>query len=427
MTEDKGTIAKDTSMAQTNKVDSLLPPAKIHLFSDDLETLNLFHGMGEDWRFGRVSMGIRGDDLDQAIDHYSRRKSPTLVIIQTDTTNDVFQSRLADLADVCDEGTAAIIIGPVNDVQLYRHLTNIGISDYLVAPVASEDLINAIASSLQNIVGSVDSHLMSFIGVKGGVGTTCVSAIAAECMANHFTAKTLILDAAGANSTLWNHFEFSPSGTLIEAARAVVDHDMDALDRLFIKKSDYLTALNIGAENILDNTIATEAFEILLDHCLSIFPYVVMDLSSASQKIKRLCLTRSNSIKIVSTPRVPDLSLTKMMLKEIGDMPGSDSRKPSLIINKINRAKANDVASKDVKETFLDQAIIEFPWDGDLFSNAENNGVPLSTQSGYSLYSNILTPHLSTTTNMSHFKHDMTQKMNSGLLSIFNKMMGGNA
>ena len=39
------------------------------------------------------------------------------------------------------------MIGPVNDVQLYRHLTGMGISDYLVRPVESEHLVEALANA----------------------------------------------------------------------------------------------------------------------------------------------------------------------------------------------------------------------------------------------------------------------------------------
>jgi len=416
---------KGQSQSTTHKVDKLLPPAKIHLFSDDLETLNLVHILGENWRFGRTNIGIRGDSLDAAIAYYARRKSPTLIIIQTETIDDDFQNKLGGLADVCDEGTAAIIIGPVNDVQLYRHLTSIGISDYLVAPVDSEDIINAIASSLQSIVGSVDSHLMSFIGVKGGVGTSAVSIMSAQILAEQFDAKTLILDAAGAKSILWNHFEFSPSGTLIEAARAVVDDDIDALDRLFIKKTDHLHVLNIGAENILDNKLAPEAFDVFLDYCLSIYPNVVMDLSGASPAIKRMCLTRSSSIHIVTTPRVPDLSLTKLYIKEIDDMPGADVRKPYIIVNKSDRQKSHDLHMKDVKNTFSDDNLIDIPWNADMFSKAESNGEPLFTQSKYKGYIDILKPYLADVTQLSHFKHAMKQQMNHGLLSKFKNIFGG--
>ena len=295
-----------STQAANPKVGGLLPPAKIHLFSDDLDTLNLFHALGEDWRFGRVSMGIRGDNLDQAIDHYARRKSPTLVIIQTEDTGAEFEQKLANLAELCDENTAAIIIGPVNDVQLYRHLTAIGISDYLVAPLESENFVEAIASSLQNIVGAVDSRLMTFIGAKGGVGTTSVAAMAADVLSNHFKAKTLILDAAGAKSTLWNHFAFSPAGTLIEAARAVVDNDKDALNRLIVKKSDTLHVLNTGTENIFDNPVATQAYELLLDYFLAIYPYVILDTSNAPIQIIRMAANRSHNITLVATPHVTD-------------------------------------------------------------------------------------------------------------------------
>jgi len=425
MSEKTGTNKEKTDNKPSNvKIDSLLPPAKIHLFSDDLDTLNLAHALGEDWRFGRVNIGMRGDNLDDAIEHYSRRKSPTLIIIQTEETGDDFEAKLGELANVCEEGTAAIVVGPVNDVQLYRHLTSIGISDYLVAPLDMEDVVNAIASALQNIVGAVDSHLMAFVGVKGGVGTTSLTAMTADVMSDYFQAKTLVLDIAGGNSTLWNHFGFAPSGTLIEAARAVIDNDTDALNRLIIKKSDTLHVLNSGTENILDNPVAPQAFEMMLDHFLSIYPYIIVDTSQAPAQIKRMILARANSVAIVATPRVPDLSLTKMMVKTLAEMPGADGRHISIFTNKMGIDKS-DIKGNDVKEALGVKNIIESPWNNQLFSSAENSGESLSSQKGFDKYQDKIVTFISEDSNFKHFKHDMRLKMNGGLITKFKNLISG--
>jgi pilus assembly protein CpaE len=355
-------------------INSLLPPAQIHLFSTDEETIGTFETLAADWRFGRITMSKRGSNLDDAINHYSRRKSPTLILIQTEDTGQEFQDRLADLADVCNEGTAAIIIGPVNDVQLYRHLTSMGISDYLVKPIGEDQLVDAVAASLQDIVGAVNSHLMGVVGAKGGVGTTSVSAMIGHCLGQDFKSKTLIVDACGGSSTLWNHFGFSPTGTLIEATRAVVDKDDDSLARLIVKKSDHLHILNTGAESMLDNPVAEQAYEMLLDKCLSIYPNVIVDLSKAPVQIIRMVLSRANSIGLVATPRVPDLSIAKIMLKDFQELPGAAGRNPTVFMNKAGAAKTSDVPATDAEEALKTDRLATIPWEAVGFADAENSG-----------------------------------------------------
>lgn len=386
----------DQGHAQTQKVDSLLPPAKIHLFSEDPASLALFESLGEDWRFGRIHLAIRGKNLDDSIEYYSRRKSPTLIIIQTNTTSAEFQHRLEDLAGVCDEGTAAIVVGPINDVQLYRHLTNIGISDYLVSPLGKEDLVEAVATALQDIIGAVDSHLLALVGVKGGVGTTCIASMMADILSANFGEKTLLMDAAGANSTLWNNFSFTPSGSLIEAALAVADQDMETLDRLIVKKSDQLHILNSGTENILDKPVAVEAYEMLLDYCLSIYPNVVVDTSGAPVAIKKVVLARANSVGVITTPRVPDLSLAKLMIKAIAAIPGGHNKKPVIMLNKSDSDKKHEIGAADIVEALGIDGLVELPWDVGMFAGAENAGEPLSLQKSFPIYKEKLTNILGT-------------------------------
>lgn len=416
----KGTSSKEVAP----KIDSLLPPAQIHLFSEDQDSIQTFQTLAEDWRFGRISMGVRGNSLDEAITYYSRRKSPTLIIIQTETTDDEFQSKLEDLAGVCSEGTAAIVIGPVNDVQLYRHLTGMGISDYLVKPVGGEQLVEAIANSLQDLVGAVDSHLMVIAGVKGGVGGTTMVSMIANVMAHNLGAKALVIDASGGASTLWNHFGFSPSGTLIEAARAIVDKDDEAFNRLIVKPHDNLHVLNSGAESILDNPVATQAYEMLLDKCLSIYPYVILDLSSAPVQIKRMALARANSIGVVATPRVPDLSLAKLLLKDLNDMPGSHSRVPTIFLNKAGLNKAVDVPAKDVSEALEAKTVIEIPWNSSLFAESENSGEMLSRMAAFKTYIPTISDAVIRMTGLKTDNESLTPSNKSGMGGFLNILKG---
>ena len=417
---DKGdTKATDKKAVETQNINSLLPPAQIHLFSADEETITTFDTLAADWRFGRITMSKRGANLDDAIQHYSRRKSPTLILIQTEETGEEFHARLGDLAQVCNEGTAAIVIGPVNDVQLYRHLTTMGISDYLVKPIGPEQLVDAIATSLQDIVGAVNSHLMAIIGAKGGVGTTSIAALTSHCLSHDFKSKTLVLDACGGSSTLWNQFGFSPSGTLIEATRAVVDKDEDSFNRLIIKKTETLHVLNTGAESLLDNPVAPQAYEMLLDKCLSIYPNVVVDLSKANVQLLRMVLSRANSIGLVATPRVPDLSIAKLMLKDLQEMPGSAGRTPTVFLNKAGAAKSSDVPATDAAEALKTDRLATIPWEAAGFADSENSGEFIGAAAVYKKIAPSLREAL---TKMTGYQlTDDAKKLSGGLLSFLKK------
>ena len=417
----------ETNVASKNAIDSLLPPAKIHLFSHHTETKELFDSLAEDWRFGRIHLATRGENLENAIEYYSRRKSPTLILIQTDTIDEDFQKRLEDLASLCDEGTAAIVIGPVNDVQLYRHLTNLGISDYLVSPMDKEDLVQAMAGALQNIIGAVDSHLMAFVGVKGGVGTTSIASAMADTLSKSYNAKTLIMDAAGARSTLWNNFGFTPTGSLIEAALAIADNDKETFNRLIVKNTNNLHALNSGTENILDKPVAVEAYEMLLDHCLSIYPNIVLDTSAAPAAIKKVVLARANSICVVTTPSVPALSLTKIMLKALSNIPGGHNKKPIIIVNKAGLAKKEEVSTDDIQKILEIDDLIKIPFDSSTYALAENNGEKISEQKGFTAQEKLFKQMIERSIDLNNLQteNEGNNSSSSGLFSFVNKMIKG--
>ena len=113
----------------------LLPAARVHLFLKDTETREAAQKFQNDWRFARVEVSVEEGDVETVILSYKDTTSPDLVIIETETTDDSFTAQLERLSQHCNEGTNAVIVGPVNDVNLYRALTTMGVSDYVVKPV----------------------------------------------------------------------------------------------------------------------------------------------------------------------------------------------------------------------------------------------------------------------------------------------------
>ncbi len=94
------------------------------------------------------------------------------------------------LADVCDPATKVLIIGRVNDVHLYRELVRRGVSEYLVAPVNPLHLIEVISGLYTSPDAAPIGRVISFVGARGGVGSSTLSHNVAWCIAERMHINT---------------------------------------------------------------------------------------------------------------------------------------------------------------------------------------------------------------------------------------------
>ena len=336
------------SDTENQAVDILLPGARVCVFSTDSETLETAKKLQDDWHFGRVQLDMVDGDVETAIKTFQEDGSSDLIILQTDNIDDSFTERLGVLSGFCDEGTAAIIIGPVNDVYLYRHLIEMGVSDYLVRPVKPEILTEVISKALIERLGVSDSRLIVFVGAKGGVGTSSIAQICSYIVSEKMGHKALLMDAAGGSSSLSVGMGFDPSTTLFEAFRAVEANSEDALDRMFCDLGGGLSVLASGADAMLDPSLSAQQYETLLDSFLVKSPVVLVDLSAAESAIKKAVLARAHHIVMVSTPAVTSLRFCRSFLQEISEVRGGESSDISLVVNQSGLSKAHEVAASDI-------------------------------------------------------------------------------
>jgi pilus assembly protein CpaE len=143
-----------------------------------------------------------------------------VVILEAGADRDALLACLDHLAEVCDAGTKMLVIGHVNDVLLYRELTRRGVSDYLIAPIGTLDLIQSI-SDMFHAPGAVPiGRTIAVVGAKGGVGASTVAHNLAWAIARKLATATVIVDLDIAFGTAGLDFNQDPTQGIADAVFA---------------------------------------------------------------------------------------------------------------------------------------------------------------------------------------------------------------
>ena len=86
---------------------------------------------------------LQDGGLSAALGALSQNPSPPVLIVDISGSDDPNAGARSLLA-LCDPTTRVIAIGTVNDIDYYRRLAELGVSDYLVKPVDRDTLVKAL-------------------------------------------------------------------------------------------------------------------------------------------------------------------------------------------------------------------------------------------------------------------------------------------
>lgn len=356
----------------------LLPTAQVDFFVEDEGTASTVQALAQDWRFARVQSNVEKTGIEGAIQKYSQYQSPGLVVIETSDIGENFVAQLEQLAGMCVAGTDAVVIGPTNDVHLYRSLIGMGVRDYLVRPVSTDDLVSIVAKSLIDKHGLSDSRLISVIGSKGGSGTTTVAQMVGWATAEKLGMKTTLMDATGSWSGLGISFGLEPSTTLSEATRLAAVGTEDDMKRMFQSYGDHLSVLFCGGDSLMTPVPDADSYEVLVNRVMQKSPVVVVDLSGASEDVKKRMIERSHGIIVVTSPLLSHLRNARTLLKEISDI-RQDEPDIGLVVNMQGIASGEEVPSSDIKTALEREPDARFDFQPKVFAHAEASGTPVGT------------------------------------------------
>lgn len=227
---------------------------------------------------------VRGG-LRSAVQALSVSSSPAILVVDLSECGDPLGDINA-LAEVCEPGTVVIAIGQINDVRLYRDLLASGIHDYLLKPLSSGLMRDALvhAQELLNAprhseASTATPHLSTaVIGMRGGVGASTIASSIAWLLSADHKQPTALLDLDVHFGTGALALDLEPGRGLTDAIENPSRIDGLFIERAMIRAGEHLSLLS--AEAPISQPLLTDgaAFVRLEEEFRHAFEHTVIDL-----------------------------------------------------------------------------------------------------------------------------------------------------
>jgi pilus assembly protein CpaE len=284
------------------------------------ETVNrvVSHLSGIDAQVRAGGLAVAHKSIDPAL-------APDLMLLDVSEHQGPVEA-LQEILTLCPRTTRVLVIGAVNDVSLYRSLMSLGIADYLVKPVSGEVLHDALAAILddrgaEGTAAGRATRITSFLGARGGIGTTTIAASVAWNFVHEFHQRATLADFDLQFGSLALSLDIEPGRGLREALEHPERIDGLLLSSAMTSAAERLKVL--AGEESLDETIhqLPEALDPLLESLGHECNQLVVDLPRRMDDTVRHMIAGSDQFVVVT-----DLSLAGLrdtlrltdLLKRIG-------------------------------------------------------------------------------------------------------------
>jgi pilus assembly protein CpaE len=328
---------------------------------------------GEDRRLAKAHLKIQMGGITAAVEAYSNSPTPNVIVIESESTGEDVIAGLDALSEVCDAGSRVIVIGALNDVVLYRELVRRGVSDYLIAPVGTIDVVRTICGLFSAPDAKPVGRVIAVVGAKGGVGASTIAHNVGWAIARDLSLDTVVADLDLAFGTAGLDYNQDPPQGIADAVFSPDRVDTNFIDRLLSKCTDHLSLL--AAPATLDRVydFSTDAFDSIFDSLRATMPCIVLDIPHQWVGWTRRALIAADDILVVATPDLANLRNAKNLLDLLKSSRPNDHR-PQYCLNQVGVPKRPEITPGDFAKALDDQPAAVIPFEPQVFGAAANNG-----------------------------------------------------
>ena len=308
------TTAPEPAPAEAAPRDEHIAPAprvSIQAFCETVETAAAIQSAGEDRRLGKAHVKIQMGGVTAAIEAYRGSPTPNVIMLESDGRGDGILTGLDALAEFCDAGTRVMVIGRTNDVTLYRELVRRGVSDYILSPVGTIDVVRSICGLFSAPDAKPVGRILAVVGAKGGVGASTVAHNIAWSVARDLALDSVVTDLDLAFGTAGLDYNQDPPQGIADAVFSPDRIDTAFVDRLLSKCTDHLSLLAAPATLERAYDFGAEAFDSIFDALRATMPCIVLDVPHQWNAWTQRTLVNADDILIVAAPDLANLRNAK--------------------------------------------------------------------------------------------------------------------
>ena len=311
--------------------------------------------------------------IDTAIEFLKLTEhSPTRLLVDiTGSTMPV--SDLARLAQVCEPSVKVFVLGDRNDVGLFRNLLKLGVSDYLVKPLAMDLLQRTLDGDANAPLNSARAgKVISFMGTRGGVGVTTLALAVAQHLANDTHRRVAYVDLNLRGGAAHSMLAMDSNNGLADALQNVHRLDPQYVERTLVSKSNRFFVLSSELDYNADFVPPAGGFSALVAVLKNSFHYVVVDVPNAQSQLAEEAIEASKRVFIVGDHTVHSARHAMRLFRYVESRTATPTA--SLVLNSPTPPLASQVKTKDFAEAVGRVVQVDIPYDGRAVLTAENLG-----------------------------------------------------
>ena|SRR5579871_5325812 len=354
-----------------------VPRISIAAFCEFPDTGAALQRASSDRRLAKAHLEVQLGGVQAALEHFNGQVTPNLLIIETKLQGKAALEDLDRLANVCDPATKVVVIGRVNDVELYRELMRRGVSEYLVAPPDPLHLIETISGLYVDRETQPIGRVVAFVSARGGAGSSTLAHNVGWCIAERLKIHTTIVDFDLAFGTLSLDFNEEPAQSVADALAAPERLDDVFLDRVLVKVSDRLSLF--PSPTMLERGYDADAasYEAVVDAVRQLSPCVILDLPHVWSPWVRQTLLAADDVVIVAAPCLGSLRNGKAFFDLLKQNRPNDAP-PRLVINQVGVPKRPEIPVKEFASAIGVEPAVTVPFEPQLFGTSANHGQMLA-------------------------------------------------
>ncbi|MBN03164.1 AAA family ATPase [Ponticaulis sp.] len=354
-----------------------VPRISIHAFCERAGTAKTIDAASRDRRLAKVHLEVEDGGLARAIQVYQEQSTPDLLIVESSLPAREMLAQIDALAELCDPNIRVLVIGAMNDVQLYRQLVARGVSEYLVPPFQPTQLIQSISALYVDPERPFMGRSVAVVGAKGGVGSSTIAHNLAWSISENIQINTSLVDLDLSWGTTALDFNQEGNQTIADALGDPDRVDDTVLDRLLTKATERLSLFTAPSSLNSDFDFDEEAYDEVIDRVRRNVPFVVLDMPHIWSDWSRSTMTNADDVVVVCQPDLASLRNGKNIVDFLKNARSNDAP-PKVVLNMVGVPKRPEIPVKDFAAAIGVEPSLVLPFEPNLFGQASNNGQMIS-------------------------------------------------